>query len=258
MDGQSTDSATARSLAVRVALKAGQLVAIACLSAVDWYHAESLRVKAGEREVPATKRIRFPPEVRRRVSQRQSNLCMYCGIALLRLNTSQRHIDHKMPVERGGPNEEQNLQALCARCNSRKGVQSDEEFRERYGELLAHVQPGHPPAQRIEQKKFTDVSKRTRQLASTEAARKAVFKTPASKISSASVTAGIVLAVVWFIAVALTFTSTDWGGTAAFFGAPAVFAATWLGSMWRARFTGLLDSEYVDKASLGRNETQRR
>ena len=170
---------------------------------------------------------------------------------------SQRHIDHKIPVKRGGPDEEDNMQALCGKCNSRKGIQTDEEFRERYRELLPGLRPGRPPSQRIPQARFVEVSKITRQLASTEAARKAVFKTPAQKISSASVTAGVVLAVAWFLAVALSFQNTEWGGTVAFCGAVVVFALTWLGSMWRARFTRVLDGEYVDKDILERTKVRR-
>ena len=253
MDNRIIEKATSRPLAFRIALRVGHLLILGCLLAVDSYHTYSLRVKAGERAVPPTKRGTISPEQRRRLSERQGNLCMYCGVGLLRLNRNQRHIDHKIPVERGGPDEEHNMQVLCGRCNSRKGVQTDDEFRERYYEIMGSLQPGRPPSQRIDQARFVAVSKRTRQLASTEAARKAVFKTPAQKISSASVTAGVVLAILWFFAVALAFQYTEWGGTVAFLGAPVIFALTWLGSMCRARFTGLLDSEYIDKAILDRN-----
>ena len=257
MDNQATESATVRPLAVRAVLRVGQLLVLACLLAVDWYHLYSLRVKAGERAVPPTRRGTISREQRRRIREHQGNFCMYCGVALLRLNVSQRHIDHKVPVERGGPDEEDNMQALCGRCNSRKGVQTDEEFRERYRELLRGLRPGRPPSQRIPQTRFVDVSKKTRQLASTEAARKAVFKTPAQKISSASVTAGIVLGVVWFFVVTLSFENTGWGGTVAFCEAIVVFALTWVGSMWRARFTGVLDSEFVDKGVLNQTRSRR-
>lgn len=257
MDNQATERATVRPLAVRAVLRVGHLLVLACLLAVDWYHVYSLRVKAGERAIPPTKRGTISPEQRRRIRERQGNLCMYCGVALLRLNTSQRHIDHKIPVEHGGPDEEDNMQALCGRCNSRKGIQTDAEFRKRYQELLRGLRPGSPPSQRMAQARFVDVSKKTRQLVSTEAARKAVFKTPAQKTSSASVTAGVVLAVAWFLAVALSLQHTEWGGTVAFCGAIVIFALTWLGSMWRARFTGLLDSEYVDKDILDRNKVRR-
>ena len=251
-DNQNGEKGTTRPLAIRATLKARHIIILACLMAVDWYHNYSLRVREGERAVPRTKRGTISAELRQTIREMQGNLCMYCGVALLRLNRSQRTIDHKMPVERGGPDEEHNMQALCSRCNSRKGIQTDQEFRERYSELLRGTQPRKPPAQRIEQARFVRLSKSTRQLATTAAARKAVFKTPAQKISSASATAGIALGATWFFGVALAF-PTSWGGNAAFIGAPVVFALTWIGSMARARFTGLLDSEYVDRNSLKRN-----
>ena len=162
---------------------------------------------------------------------------MYCGV---RLTADKRHIDHKIPVEHGGSNDESNLQATCNRCNSRKGVQTDEEFRERYHELLGGTRPGEPPARRIPQQHFSAVSRRTRQLDSTVARRKAVFRTPTQKIAAASTAAGAVLAAVWFFAIALVFSGSQAAGTVAFVGAPIVFAGTWLGSMWRARSTGIL------------------
>ena len=257
MENHTGEGATVRPLAIRAVLRVGHLLLLACLLAVDWYHVYSLRVKAGERAVPPTKKGTISREQRRRISARQGDLCMYCGVALLRLNVSQRHIDHKDPANHGGPDVEGNMQALCGRCNSRKGVQTDGEFRTRYRELLRGALPGRPPATRIPQARFVEVSKKTRQLASTEAARKAVFKTPAQKISSASVTAGIALGVVWFFVVALSFENTGWGGTVAFCGAVVVFALTWVGLMWRARFTGVLDSEYVDKGVLYQRGSRR-
>ena len=162
VDNQATEGATTvRPLAVRAVLRVGHFLVLACLLAIDWYHVYSLRVKAGERAVPPTRRGTISQEQRRRIREHQGNLCMYCGVALLRLNVSQRHIDHKVPVELGGPDEEDNMQALCGRCNSRKGVQTDEEFRVRYRELLRGLRPGRPPSQRISQSRFVEVSKRT-------------------------------------------------------------------------------------------------
>ena len=144
MQSQLDEGDSTRPLAVRAALAAGNALLFACFFVIDSYHLWSLRVKAGERAVPLTKRRTIPRAVRRRIIDRQSGLCMYCGVNLQRLNVNQRHIDHMDPVERGGPDVEENMQGLCGRCNSRKGVQTDGEFRERYWELLPGLSPGIP------------------------------------------------------------------------------------------------------------------
>ena len=257
MDSQLDGAVSTRPLAVRAALTAGNILLVACFFIIDSYHLWSLRVKAGERAVPRTKRRTIPLAVRRMIIDRQGGLCMYCGVDLMRLNRNQRHIDHMDPVERGGPDVEENMQALCGRCNSRKGVQTDGEFRERYRELLRGLRPGQPPSSRIPQARFVAVSKSTRQLASTEAARKAVFTTPAQKISSASFTAGAVLGVVWFLLFGSLLDGVSWEGEFALLGGFVVLGVTWAGSMWRARVTGILDAEYVDKGMLAGSARRR-
>ena len=80
-----------------------------------------------------TRRVPFSREMRSTLARLQGWKCMYCG---RRLNWSNLEIDHKFPVSRGGSNYQENLQALCGRCNSRKGNHSDDEFRERYAEIV--------------------------------------------------------------------------------------------------------------------------
>ena len=258
MESQLDEATSTRPLAVRAALAAGNALLVACFFIIDSYHFWSLRVKAGERAVPRTKRRAIPLAVRRMIIDRQGGLCMYCGVDLMRLNRSQRHIDHMDPVERGGPDVEENMQALCGRCNSRKGVQTDGEFRERYRELLAGLRPGQPPSSRIPQARFVAVSNSTRQLASTKAARKAVFTTPTEKIFSASLVAGAVLGVIWLVVLSSILDGVRWEGEFAFFGGFVVLCVTWGVSMWRARVTGILDAEYVDKGMLVGSARRRR
>lgn len=56
----------------------------------------------------------------------QDARCIYCRSLLQGF-----HIDHKTPVSRGGSNEIDNLQLLCADCNLRKSSLTHEEFLER-------------------------------------------------------------------------------------------------------------------------------
>ncbi len=53
----------------------------------------------------------------------QDAKCAYCKQLL-----TVYHIDHKMPVSRGGTNDIENLQLTCPRCNMRKGAMTHEEY----------------------------------------------------------------------------------------------------------------------------------
>ena len=202
-----------------------------------------LQKRANERALPRTKRIRFSDELRRRIRRKQNSLCMYCGVTLNRRNM---HIDHIYPVEHGGSNNQENLQALCAGCNMRKGVQTDSEFRERYRELLPAVQAGYspvPPIERIPQSMFFEITSRTRQLESTRARRRAVFKTPRQKINSGSITTGVVVGIVWFFVTAVIFGSGSAAGYISLFGGVIVGLLVAIGIIWRAKYTGRFDEE---------------
>jgi 5-methylcytosine-specific restriction endonuclease McrA len=51
--------------------------------------------------------------------RRQFGLCAKCGISLI---FTGYHVDHVIPIVRGGRNEGGNLQLLCPRCNLSKGA----------------------------------------------------------------------------------------------------------------------------------------
>ena len=51
--------------------------------------------------------------------------CAYCGI------DGPLHADHRLPLERGGSNVIANILPACARCNLRKHLMTEEEFRAR-------------------------------------------------------------------------------------------------------------------------------
>jgi 5-methylcytosine-specific restriction endonuclease McrA len=64
--------------------------------------------------------------------QEQSKICTYCGIELTDKIT---HVDHKIPLSRGGPHTLDNLTLACASCNCSKNNKTPEEFKE-YKELI--------------------------------------------------------------------------------------------------------------------------
>lgn len=59
------------------------------------------------------------PSLRKRIMERDCYTCQNCGKYMPDGNGI--HIDHIVPVSKGGKTVESNLQVLCARCNLRKG-----------------------------------------------------------------------------------------------------------------------------------------
>jgi 5-methylcytosine-specific restriction endonuclease McrA len=47
--------------------------------------------------------------------ERDSYVCQYCG------STARLHVDHRVPLSRGGTNLFENLVTACAPCNQSKG-----------------------------------------------------------------------------------------------------------------------------------------
>ena len=59
-------------------------------------------------------RMRIPDAVRAAVIVRDGGRCRRCH------STRNLEVDHIVPVSRGGPTDEDNLETLCRRCNRRK------------------------------------------------------------------------------------------------------------------------------------------
>ena len=104
----------------------------------------------------ALRRTSFTKDERNAIARSQGRKCIYCGV---RLTVKNLQIDHMDPVSRGGSNDYDNLQALCRRCNARKGKHTDREFRERYRELVGDYR--YPPDQRIPQRYFDEITRST-------------------------------------------------------------------------------------------------
>ena len=56
----------------------------------------------------------------------QDGLCLYCSVLLP--EGRGRHIDHLVPLSRGGTNHPKNISWACSRCNMKKGTMTAEEF----------------------------------------------------------------------------------------------------------------------------------
>ncbi len=186
---------------------------------------------SADRASKPTRRVRFPHEVRSDIASQQRWKCMYCGCSLRRSNLQ---IDHKFPISRGGSNDYENLQALCGRCNARKGNHSDDEFRERYAELLPAVKV--PPRIVIDQRHFGDVMRSTTAHENVRDVNRNPYLTPKQRLRSAIpiiiIGGTIIFAVIggmWFQSIA---------SEVLVFG--LIFSAAFSGGLWlRASYKGL-------------------
>lgn len=63
----------------------------------------------------------------------QGNRCAYCRTSL---NGIAKHVDHIIPLKRGGSNARSNLQYLCRPCNQSKGAKHPVDYARSIGLLL--------------------------------------------------------------------------------------------------------------------------
>ena len=68
----------------------------------------------------------------KRILIRQGKRCVYCKASL----DAGYHVDHIVPLAKGGRNGPDNLQCLCPTCNMSKGAKMPEEFARSIGMLL--------------------------------------------------------------------------------------------------------------------------
>jgi 5-methylcytosine-specific restriction endonuclease McrA len=64
----------------------------------------------------------------------QNHRCAYCRTKLRKGRST--HIDHIIPLARGGSNDRKNLQALCSTCNTTKSAKDPIEFAQELGLLV--------------------------------------------------------------------------------------------------------------------------
>lgn len=61
--------------------------------------------------------------LRHQVARRDDHTCFYCGV-----EDPDGHVDHLMPLSRGGTDDPTNLVWACVHCNESKGDRTAEEF----------------------------------------------------------------------------------------------------------------------------------
>ena len=79
---------------------------------------------------PNPKKRSFPKRVRIEIAERDGWRCHYCGAGLVTGKAREWHIDHRVPVSRGGSDDPGNLVAACELDNQRKGDLTEPEYRD--------------------------------------------------------------------------------------------------------------------------------
>lgn len=103
----------------------------ACLSFIEtrmgsqvearWEDPPPTSVSPPPTRTPPTVRNNVPLRLRLRVLDRDGFRCVLCGRSPAILAGVQLHIDHVVPVSRGGRATAENLRTLCAECNVGRG-----------------------------------------------------------------------------------------------------------------------------------------
>src|SRR5579884_3856751 len=74
------------------------------------------------------KRKKLPKSQRERIWKRDHGHCYNCG---RKVPLGWAHIDHIIPLSRGGSNDDDNLAVMCPECNTRKGARTPRQARMR-------------------------------------------------------------------------------------------------------------------------------
>jgi hypothetical protein len=77
----------------------------------------------GEPKAKAKRKV--SAKLRRQILERDNYQCLDCGRSPRNDSTCVLHVDHRIPLAKGGTNNPENLQTLCDDCNIGKGVDID-------------------------------------------------------------------------------------------------------------------------------------
>lgn len=71
-----------------------------------------------------------------KIFERQRGLCAGCNARLFKSGANRYHVDHIVPLAKGGSNWPDNVQCLCPTCNLSKGAKLPEEWAAQNGRLF--------------------------------------------------------------------------------------------------------------------------
>lgn len=70
------------------------------------------------------------------IFESQRGMCASCPAKLIKSGKNRYHVDHIVPLIRGGSNDKYNIQCLCPSCNMRKNAKDPMEWAKQNGRLL--------------------------------------------------------------------------------------------------------------------------
>ncbi len=193
-----SETVTAKQRAKNILQVVMAWIVIASLWVADQLIWVMLRTRTDERRIRPTERVAWPKGLKQELMRRQNNTCVYCGH---RRTARTLEIDHIVPVVRGGSNDKSNLQVICGQCNQRKGLQTDEEFRDRYSSLVPKRRLT-APRRRISQDEFKAATQRTSQSDTVREFRRTRFISRREKVVGGCVGLAIGAAIVTFFVLA--------------------------------------------------------
>lgn len=95
--------------------------------AMPWWRPGAIRAPSSS---PARK-LQYKPSVRAALVEQQCARCWYCGCSLVGKDVPTPHVEHQIPLSRGGLDIIENLVAACGPCNQAKRDRTVEEYRDR-------------------------------------------------------------------------------------------------------------------------------